>query len=210
VVLTVEDSGAGLDEATRARIFEPFFTTKFTGRGLGLAAVLGIVRGHGSGLALTSTPGVGSTFTVFFQPSSAPVRVPARETEPTTVPWRGQGTVLVADDDPSVRDIAARHLRRMGFTTLIASNGEAAVEMFQTHRDEIVCVLLDRTMPKIDGIAAAQAIWMVDSSMPIVMMSGYNEAEGRSSPPTDRLGGFLHKPFTIDQLREMLRRTLGG
>ena len=122
--------------------------------------------------------------------------------------WTGSGTVLVVDDDPSVRDAAARNLRRLGFTTMSASNGRAAIEVFQAHQDEITCVLLDRMMPKMDGIAAARELRSMVPDLCIIMMTGYNEQEAIAAIDPDLVNSALLKPFAIEQLREELRKCL--
>ena len=216
--LTVSDTGPGMDAATRARIFEPFFTTKATGRGLGLAAVQGILRGHGGGVGLTTAPAQGTTFTVYLPITTKPIASRPEHAEPAPVlstpraaaptRWTGSGTVLVVDDDTAVRDAAARNLRRLGFTTMSASNGRAAIDVFQAHREEITCVLIDRMMPKMDGVTAAHELRSAAPDLCIIMMTGYNEAEVVAAIEPGLMNSILYKPFTVEQLREELRRCL--
>ena len=216
--LTVSDTGPGMDVATRARIFEPFFTTKATGRGLGLAAVQGILRGHGGGVGLTTAPAQGTTFTVYLPITTKPIASRQEHAEPAPglstpraaapMRWTGSGTVLVVDDDTAVRDAAARNLRRLGFTTMSASNGRAALDVFQAHQDEITCVLLDRMMPKMDGVTAARELRSVAPELCIIMMTGYNEAEVVAAIEPGLVNSILYKPFSVEQLREELRKCL--
>jgi len=216
--LTVSDTGPGMDAVTRTRVFEPFFTTKASGRGLGLAAVHGILRTHRGGMRLTTRVGQGTTFTVYLPVTMKPLALRQEHTEPApglgTPPpaaparWTGSGTVLVVDDDPSVRDAAARNLRRLGFTTMSASNGRAAIEVFQAHREEITCALLDRMMPKIDGITAARELRRLAPDLCIIIMTGYNETEVVKTIEPGLVNSILFKPFSIEQLRDELRKCL--
>jgi two-component system cell cycle sensor histidine kinase/response regulator CckA len=150
VALGVTDTGCGMDTLTCARVFEPFFTTKFTGRGLGLSAVMGIVRGHKGAIRVSSEPGKGTTFKLLFPASSA---APQSLSQPRrkSVGISGHGTILVVDDDDGVLFIARAILERLGFTVLTAADGMEGLEMYKARMAEIACVLLDLTMPKMDG-----------------------------------------------------------
>ena len=205
VVLRVRDNGEGMDALTKARIFDPFFTTKFSGRGLGLAAVSGIVRGHKAGLALETTPGSGTEFRIYFPVGSSGANIaPADRPERL---FHGSGTVLVVDDSPAVRRLARLVLERHGYAVLVAKNGYEGVERFRALADEIDLVLLDMTMPATPGDHVFQQIRALREDIPVIASSGYNEADAGARFGVG-IDGFLQKPYRAADLTEAVYRVL--
>lgn len=208
VYLEVADSGGGMSPETQAKIFDPFFTTKFTGRGLGLAAVLGIVRGHQGALKLHSELGRGTTFKMLFPVSDAAEDLAAAAEEKPA--WRGQGCVLVADDEESVRSITGAMLGMVGFEVVLAADGSDAMDRFRQEPDRFALVLLDLTMPRLDGKQAFMEIRRLRPEQRIVVMSGFNEQETVAQFGSKALAYFLHKPFESADLVGVAQRALEG
>jgi len=207
VCLTVDDDGCGIEATHLPHLFEPFFSTKFTGRGLGLPAVLGIVRGHGGALALRTEVGVGTSVRVLLPARPTDVDEP-RPAATTAATWRGTGTILVVDDDPAIRRIAARILERAGFDVEAAVDGLAAIELLDQRAVPPDLVLLDMTMPRMDGAETFRRLKERYPDVPVILVSGYDEQEATRTLAGTGLAGFLHKPFGRTALLESIRRAL--
>lgn len=209
--IEVADTGCGMDKETKAKLFDPFFTTKFTGRGLGMSAILGIVRGHKGAIKIYSEVGRGTTVKILFlaKESEYSGLVVGRKEEGEEKDWRGSGTVLIADDEEIVCTVGRQMLERLGFSVLTAPDGRAAVETFREHADEIVCVLLDLTMPHMDGEEAFRELRHINSEIKVILCSGYNMQEATQHFAGKGLASFLHKPYNKAALKEKLMEILG-
>jgi len=207
VLLEVRDSGCGMDAATRERIFEPFYTTKFSGRGMGLASVLGIVRAHAGAITLASEVGRGTAVRVLFPPSAGVEEWMAPAAAAARAPVRG-GRILVVDDDPAVLEVASELLDRAGFRVVSALGGREGVERLREDPAAVDAVLLDVAMPGVGGEQAFLEMRELRPDLPIVLATGYSEelASQRFSAPGS--AGFLRKPFQPEELASCMRGAL--
>jgi len=206
VFMEVTDAGLGMSPETQAKIFDPFFTTKFAGRGLGLAAVLGITRGHKGALKIESKLGEGTTFRFLLPKSEGK---PVNETDINIDEnWQGSGTVLVVDDEENVRNMTAQMLDMLGYKVIAAKDGLQGMEIFKAHFQEIDLVLLDLTMPKMDGHELFREIQKIKPGSPTILMSGYNEDSTVEILRGKTRSAFLHKPFDFTDLRNKLKATI--
>jgi signal transduction histidine kinase len=208
VYLEVRDTGCGMDGETIGKIFDPFFTTKFSGRGLGLSAVLGIVRGHGGAIRVWSEPRSGTTFRVLFPCSKKAAKQSKR---PPTMfsALRGHGTILVVDDEEDVRKMATKTLERHGFSVVTATDGRDAVEVFQSSGDMIDAVLLDVTMPHMDGEETSIELRRIRPDVKIILSSGYHEQHAIQQFDGQTGTVFLQKPYRSKKLVEVVHAVLG-
>lgn len=223
--LEVTDTGSGIDAARLPHICDPFYTTKFTGKGLGLAVVLGVVQSHGGALQVQSTLGYGTTFKILFPLMPDHDRAPqapgddkrnvliettirSAETQSFMLSPSGLGTVLIIDDEPDVCSVAAQMVQREGFSVLTASDGQLGLKLFRQHAHAIRCVLLDYTMPRLSGEQVLQKIHALCPDVPVVLMSGYTEQQTRCYSNGAFFAGFLQKPFRISDIQMMIQRVI--
>ncbi|MCG8590865.1 MAG: response regulator [Proteobacteria bacterium] len=207
--LQVRDTGCGMDEDTLNSIFDPFFSTKFTGRGLGLAAVLGIVRGHRGAIRVESQRDVGTVIRVLFPvsaESAADVRAPEADADDA---WVGSGTVLVVDDEATVRRVTAKMLDSTGFKVILASDGAEALNIVADDTNQISAVILDMTMPRMDGEETFRELQRLRPNLPVILSSGFSEQDATRRFTSVGLAGFLQKPYSVNALLEKLRAAVG-
>jgi len=206
--LEVQDSGCGMAAKDIEEAFDPFFSTKFTGRGLGLSVVLGLVQAHHGAITVESTPGKGSTFRLFF-PITAE-QLPGQSSDDTTASadFKDGGTVLLVDDDRIVLTITEEMLSMLGYEVLTAMDGGEAIQIFQKQEDEILFVLSDFAMPHMNGLEMLAALRQIKPSIPVILASGYSEEEIMASNHPERPNIFLGKPFGVQELKDAILRIL--
>ena len=203
IFMEVSDSGCGMDIATQKKIFDPFFTTKFTGRGLGMSAVLGIVNGHNGILNLYSEPNNGTVFKIAFPTSSTTNAIEIEQKSIANV--KGcSGMVLVIDDEESIREIARLLLEDMGYSVVTAVDGQHGLEVFQKHQHELIGVILDMTMPRMNGENCFYALREISPNVQVILSSGYSEDEATSCFQGKGLNGFIQKPYEVKQFQKIV------
>jgi PAS domain S-box-containing protein len=207
VYLEIGDTGSGMNPDTLSRIFDPFFSTKFTGRGLGLAAVMGIVRSHHGLIRVRTAPGEGTAFQVLL-PAAGGAAIKSGKPTPQRSDWQGSGTILVVEDEEGVREVAERILQEIGFQTIGAEDGRRALEIMREVGDTVTAVLLDLSMPRMGGAETFRRLRALRPELPILMMSGYTEqaVAPQFSGSGPGITGFLQKPFLAEDLIAVLRR----
>ncbi len=200
VLLKVNDSGCGIEKEKLKQIFDPFFTTKFTGRGLGLAAVSGIIRSHHAGLLVESKIRKGTCFKIYFPVShdTYSTKTKVKRKRPSFV--NKDLTVLIADDEKYIRDLTTKMLNISGYKVYLARNGKEAINIFTEKRDEISCILMDLTMPELDGREAFTIIRKIDPDIPVIITSGYCEFDILLKFSNEKISGFLQKPYNLEDI----------
>jgi len=205
--LAVSDTGPGIGEQDMEKLFDPFFTTKFTGRGLGLSVILGLLKSWGGAVCVESKKGKGSCFRIL---------LPVQEDVPVLQPGTGTswqsaakgGTVLLVDDQDAVRKIGEVMLERLGFTPMSAANGPEGVSLFRKHQDRICCVITDLTMPDMDGWETLIALRKIQPDLPVILASGHDQTHAMNRDHPEKFQTFLHKPYAMVQLQKALQKAL--
>ncbi|MFQ3670012.1 MAG: response regulator [Verrucomicrobiia bacterium] len=210
VVLQVTDTGAGMDPTTLSRIFEPFFSTKFTGRGLGMAAVLGILRGHNGGILIDSQVGEGTRVRILFPAAVSPSPAPPPKKPSVSDDRQLRGRILLADDEEDVRRVCTKLLQRLGLDVLAVNDGMEAVLAVEAQPFAFDLVLLDLTMPNMDGLSTLAYLSKHHPKLPVILISGYSRDEVTSNPDAHPSVGFVQKPFRIEDLHTELARVLNS
>jgi two-component system, cell cycle sensor histidine kinase and response regulator CckA len=206
VTLEVADTGCGMEPETKERIFEPFFTTKFSGRGLGLSALRGILKGHHAGIQIYSEPGKGSTFRIHFPTGNKALAGRSEGPETLWDPPLQPGTILLVDDEPAVLASTAAMLLELGYRVIEAQDGLEALDRFQQAAEEIALVLLDLTMPRMNGHETLHQLQKIKPDVKVILCSGYHEQEAMKETRLGDFVGFLHKPFRLRDLRNALEK----
>jgi len=212
VCVEVSDNGEGMERSTLNRVFDPFFTTRFMGRGLGLPAVMGVVFGHAGALNIESRMGEGTVVQAFFPCSDIQKGFEATldDFSNSVIGWSGMGTVLVVDDDSALLTVASNMVERVGFQVLCARSGEEAIELYRQNRERINLVLLDWSMPGMDGEAVAVALHQINPDVRVLLSSGYSEEMVMDNFDAGHITGFVQKPYSFEQLKLKLHESISN
>ena len=205
----VTDTGCGMDPETIYRIFDPFFTTKITGRGLGLKTILGIIRSHKGAIRIYSQPGKGTSFTALFPASSLPAESLSPIVHPGAGDWHGSGIIMLVDDEESVLGICRLMVEKIGFEVVTALSGQQAIELFRQQHRQIRCIVMDLTMPDMDGTQALVELQKIDPAVKLLVSSGYSEQTVAQRFSGRHIAGFIQKPYQVDTIRAVIKAALG-
>jgi CheY-like chemotaxis protein len=209
IQISVSDHGCGMNAEVLERLYDPFYSTREVGRGLGLPAVLGIVRAHKGAIRVYSEPGEGTTVNVMFPAQANSSERGRLMDDPKRAEWNGKGTALLVDDDELVLKLGRRMLTQLGVETVVALSGDEAVRVLKANPDKFDCAIIDRTMPEMNGEILFDKIRSLAPSLPVIISSGHSEHDIRSRFARRRIAGFIQKPYQLAQLRVVLARVLG-
>jgi len=208
--LSVRDNGVGMDQDILEKGFDPFFSTKFTGRGLGLSVVLGIVKAHRGAITVESIPGRGSTFRILLPLWVEALPTPSGLKPTDAVAPEDRGLVLLVDDESMLRSLVSLALEELGYGVITAADGVEALELFREHREQVQCVVLDLMMPRMGGWETLAALRAIRPDLPIILSSGYDEARAMQNRQVEQPQAFLAKPYKMRDLEEALAAALRG
>lgn len=208
--IEVSDTGCGMDKETIEKVFDPFFTTKLTGHGLGMSAVLGIIRGHKGALKVYSEVNRGTTFKLLLPVENLPKEQLESQNQPRLLQHQSDGKVLVVDDEETVREMACIMLEDMGFTTLAAADGVEALACYKQHQESIIFILTDLTMPRMGGKELLSELIKINPACRVILTSGYNSQDAIQQFSGKNLSGFIQKPYTPMALSDEIRKLLGN
>jgi len=211
VYLGISDNGCGMNQDTLSKIFEPFFTTKFTGRGLGMAAVQGIVKGHNGAILVKSEPEAGTVFNLYFpvSPENDTAVLVSRQKNQNAEAIVVSGKILLVDDEEIIRNVGVRMLETLGYQVMTACDGQEALSVYSQNKDDIACIILDLTMPVMDGEEAYDELLKLNPDVRVIIASGYSEAELSTMFSGKETIEFIQKPFKIDAISSIIKKILG-